>query len=398
MHNRDIARRLDDSVERITDAGPMVLRRARGCVPGTLPLPDGFGDAPQIAAYGGQMKAAICLIKNGQAMLGHHLGELDEVKTWDAFLQADQDYADLFDHRPESVACDLHPDFRASRHAVAKRLPVERVQHHHAHLASCLGENGWPLDGGKVAGIILDGLGLGLDGTVWGGELLLGDYRDFERRGWLRPASLIGGDAASREPWRNALARLDQAGLSDWADELFGLKPLDTMRMAVHRQLNAPLSSSAGRLFDAVAALLGLCADRQSFEGEAAMQLEALAACGSDHPGYEMALVGEMFEPAEMFRQIRSELNSGAASEEIALGFHRGLARSFAGAARGLFEQGKAKAVVLSGGCFQNALLLEETIGQLGDVPILVHQKTPANDGGLALGQGLVAAAKAVSN
>ncbi|MBT26998.1 MAG: carbamoyltransferase HypF, partial [Rhodobacteraceae bacterium] len=213
LHDRKIARRLDDSVEQITPHGPMVLRRARGRVPGTLPLPKGFENAPQIAAYGGQMKSAICLVKNGQALLGHHLGALDNPLTYDAFLQADADYADLFDHRPELVACDLHPDFRASQFARSKGLPVVEAQHHHAHLAACLGENGWPLKGGKVAGIILDGVGLGPDGTVWGGEILVGDYHGYERAAWLKPAPLIGGDMAAREPWRNALVRLDQAGL-----------------------------------------------------------------------------------------------------------------------------------------------------------------------------------------
>ncbi len=157
MHDRDIARRLDDSVLRATP--PMVLRRARGLVPGTLPLPPGFAGAPQVVAYGGQMKAALCLIKNGQALLGHHLGELDEALTWDAFLQADADYAALFDHRPAVVAVDLHPDFRASRHGAERAegagLRLEPVQHHHAPLATCLAENLWPRDGGPAAGVIL---------------------------------------------------------------------------------------------------------------------------------------------------------------------------------------------------------------------------------------------------
>ena len=392
MHDRDIARRLDDSVERITPHGPMVLRRARGRVPGTLPLPEGFEGTPQIAAYGGQMKSAICLIKNGQALLGHHLGELDEALTYDAFLQADADYADLFDHKPELVACDLHPDFRASQHARGKGVPVVEVQHHHAHLASCLAENGWPLEGGKVAGIILDGVGLGTDGTVWGGEVLLGDYTGFERRAWLKPAPLIGGDMAAREPWRNALARLDQAGLSDWAEELFNSKPLEMARMAGARGINAPLSSSAGRLFDAVAAVLGICPDAQSFEGEAAMRLEALADA-TGHAGFGFGVNGGEIDPAPVFHALRGEVKAGKLAFAAA-SFHAGLARCFAGQAKALIEAGEAEAVALSGGCFQNARLLSETIRALGDVPVLIHTKTPANDGGLALGQAVIAAAQ----
>ncbi|MDX2482764.1 MAG: carbamoyltransferase HypF, partial [Pseudodonghicola sp.] len=255
MHDREIARRLDDSVERIAPQGPMVLRRARGRVPGTLPLPQGFESAPQIAAYGGQMKGAICLVKEGQALLGHHLGDLDDALSYDAFLKADADYAALFDHDPDRVACDLHPDFRASQHARSKGLPVEEVQHHHAHMVACMGENLWPLNGGKVVGIVLDGLGLGADGTIWGGEVLLGDYRSFERRAWLKPAPLIGGDMAQKEPWRNALMRLDQAGLGDFADKFWPDAPLGMLRQVAEKGLNAPMSSSAGRLFDAFAAV-----------------------------------------------------------------------------------------------------------------------------------------------
>ena len=399
MHDRDIARRLDDSVERLTPQGPMVLRRARGREPGTLPLPQGFADAPQVVAYGGQMKAAICLLKNGQALLSHHLGELDEALTVAEFLKADADYGALFDHRPDRVAVDLHPDFRATRHGRSRAevggLRLVEVQHHHAHLAACLGENLWPSDGGRVAGIILDGLGLGPDGTVWGGEILLGDYQGYERRHWLKPAPLVGGDRAQTEPWRNALVRLDQAGLTDWADALFPLAPRDLLRQAAAGGINAPRSSSAGRLFDAVAACLGLCPDRQSYEGEAAMRLEALAAEVAADPddGYELDRDGPALDPAPLFRSLWADHARAVAPARIAGRFQTGLARSFARRARALVDSGEARAVALSGGCFQNAGLLSATLAQLGDVPVLVHRKVPANDGGLALGQALIAAA-----
>ncbi|ANT59518.1 carbamoyltransferase HypF [Salipiger sp. CCB-MM3] len=393
MHDRQIARRLDDSVERITPQGPIVLRRARGRVPGTLPLPEGFADR-QVVAYGGQMKAAICLVKNRAALLGHHLGELDEALTWEAFLQADRDYAALFDHRPEAAACDLHPEFRASLHARATGLPLIEVQHHHAHLAACLGENLWPLAGGRVAGIVLDGLGLGSDGTVWGGELLLGDYHGFERRGWLRPAPLPGGDAASREPWRNLVMRLDQAGLGAEAECLLPGRPLALLRQMAERGVNAPLSSSAGRLFDAFAAALGICAEGQSFEGEAAMRLEALAAAAPECGAYPFASDGGVIDPAPLFAAWREDAAAGADPGVMARRFHAGLAEAFAAPARALVDRGEAAAVALSGGCFQNALLLDLTVRALGDVPVLIHRKTPANDGGLALGQALVALAR----
>ncbi|MCU0829011.1 MAG: carbamoyltransferase HypF [Tabrizicola sp.] len=393
MHDRDIARRLDDSVER--SQPPMILRRARGRVPGTLPLPQGFEGPPQVLALGGQKKGAICLLKNGQALLGHHLGDLDDVLCAEEFGKAVTDYAALFDHRPDLVAVDAHPGYRATQAGRAMGLPVAEVFHHHAHLAACLAENGWPLDRGKVAGIILDGTGLGPDGTVWGGELLLGDYLGFERRAWLKPAPLPGGDRAAREPWRNALVRLDQAGLSDWADEHFADRPREVLRHAVAKGINSPISSSAGRLFDAFAAVLGVCPGGVSYEGEAAMRLEAMASRSPDMGvGFDFVAAGPEIDPFSMWHDLRKLLVKGTSVSRIAWFFHAGLAFAFARKARGLVENGDALAVALSGGCFQNAVLHNLTVWALGEVPVLTHRVTPANDGGLALGQAVIAAAR----
>jgi hydrogenase maturation protein HypF len=274
-------------------------------------------------------------------------------------------------------------------------LPVAEVWHHHAHLAACLGENGWPLDGGKVAALVLDGTGLGPDGTIWGGEVLLGDYDGFRRAAWLQPAPLPGGDRAAREPWRNALARLDQAGLSGWADRLFAEKPCSLVRQAVQAGVNAPASSSAGRLFDAFAAVLGLCPDTQTYEGEAAMRLEAMARPG-DAP-LSFAVRDSVIDPAPIWPVVQDALVAGKPTEELAWRFHAGLARAFATAARRLVETGEARAVALSGGCFQNALLHSLVVAELAGIPVLTHRLVPANDGGLALGQALVAAARALS-
>ncbi|WP_424971373.1 carbamoyltransferase HypF [Dinoroseobacter sp. S76] len=402
MHDREIRRRLDDSVMRVLPSGPMVLRRARGNVPGTLPLPEGLRDAPPVVGYGGQMKGAICLTKGGEALLGHHLGEMDNLLTIEAFDQADADYAALFDHDPAAVACDLHPEFHASRHGAARAetlgVPLFEVQHHHAHMAACMAENGWSLEAGPVVGIILDGLGLGPDGTVWGGEVLLGSYAEFERSAWLTPAPLVGGDRAQAEPWRNALMRLDAAGLGDWADRVFADHPRDLLRQAAEAGVNAPLSSSAGRLFDAVAAILGICPDRQSYEGEAAMRLEALAGTWTGPaPGWaeEVALprTGPI-DPAPMLRALVAELQAGGDPAALAHGAHRWVADAVAAPARAAVEAGQALAIALSGGCFQNALLSRMVSERLGDLPVLTHGKVPANDGGLALGQAAVAAAR----
>lgn len=392
LHDREIVRRLDDSVERVGPAGPMVLRRARGRVPGTLPLPAGFEDGPQILAYGGHMKAAVCLLKRGQAVLSHHLGDLDDPLTREEYDRALADYAGLFDHRPERAACDLHPGYASTGVAEASGLPLARVQHHHAHLASCLGENGWPLEGGRVAAVILDGLGLGDDGTIWGGEVLLGDYRGYERAAFLRPAALAGGDLASVEPWRNALVRLDQAGLAEEADRLFGARPLGVLRQAVRQGLNAPLSSSAGRLFDAVAAVLGICGARQSYEGEAGMLLEGLA---EGDEVIEFGRTGKLIDPGPMLREIVARRRAGVPVGRLSAGFQGGLARAFCRAAREMVEEGQAGAVALSGGCFQNVALLGACLRELEGIRVLVHRQVPANDGGLAFGQALVAAARA---
>lgn len=392
MHNRDIARRLDDSVERHTPHGPMVLRHARGRAPGTLSLPSGFETAPQVTAFGGQMKSAICLLKNGEALLSHHLGDLDDALTWDEFVKAERDYTALFDHAPEVFACDLHPAFRASQYAAvqAEGQALVEVQHHHAHLCAVMAENAWPLHQGRVAGIILDGLGLGTDGTLWGGELLLGDYYGFERVAHLTSAPLVGGDLAQREPWRNGLMRLDQAELSGLADRIFAPMPRDLVRQAATKGINSVQSSSAGRLFDAVAAVMGICPTGQSFEGEAAMALEALATGHIAEP-YPF---GSDLSPVPLFAALAQDLQCGASLNHMAARFHAGLAEAFAAPARALVHGGQAQAVALSGGCFQNAVLLTEVVNRLGEVPILLHHKTPANDGGLALGQAVIAAAR----
>lgn len=397
LHDRDILRRLDDGVERLGPAGLMVLRRARGRCPETSPLPAGFAGAPQVIAFGGQMKAALCLLKDGRALLGHHLGDLDAAESWAAFRQAEADYLALFEATPQIVACDLHPDFATTRHALAGALPVVQVQHHHAHLAACLADTLWPRDGGPVAGIILDGLGLGEDGTLWGGEVLLGGYADVTRAAHLAPAPLPGGAAAQREPWRNLLVRLDAAGLAGLADALLPDAPRALVRQAVAAGINAPLSSSAGRLFDAVAAALGLVRGAQSYEGEAAMRLEALARA-ADGPAlpYPLRETGGVIDPAPLFVALAADLAAGTAPAMIAARFHAGLARAFCGVARALVQSGQARAVVLSGGCFQNTVLLRACLDDLAGLPVLTHRAVPAGDGGLALGQAMVAAARAL--
>jgi len=410
MHDRPIARRLDDSVARTAAGAPRVMRRGRGLAPMPLPLPQDFAGAPPVLAMGGELKSALCLTHGSKALLSHHLGDLDEPATGDAYEIALADYTALFTHRPQVVAVDLHPDYRATRLgeavALARGLVVERVQHHHAHVAGAMAENGWRRANGPVVGIALDGLGLGEDGTVWGAEVLVCDYRTSRRAARLSPIPLAGGDAASREPWRVLLAHLDRALGPAAVDgdphlaSLFAGKPVATLRAMVGRELNAPSASSAGRLFDAVAALLRLAPDRLSHEGEAAMALEAVAVTEAGTPPYPFALRPEAglteIDPAPLWQALMQDLHAGRNRGAMAAAFHTGLADVFATVAAHTAAAEGLATVAVSGGVFQNALLLEKTARRLRrhGLTVLVPAQVPANDGGLAFGQAVVAAAR----
>lgn len=404
-HDRPIARRLDDSVVHVAAGQVQVMRRGRGLAPAPRSLPPGFEQAPPVLALGGELKSAICLTTGGKALLSHHLGDLDEPATQDAFEQAIADYTALFDHRPAAVAVDLHPDYCASRFGAAlaaeRDLPLIAVQHHHAHIAAVMAEHGWPLESGPVIGVALDGLGHGEDGTVWGAEILLCDYRTSRRLARLKPIPLAGGDAANREPWRVLLAHLDAAlGPEAVPASLFTGRPAATLRAMIARGLNAPMASSAGRLFDAMAALLGLAPPRLSFEGEAAMALQAVAETAGDAAPYPFGCIetGELTEidPAPMWRAACADLAAARAPGVIARRFHAGVAEAFAGLALSLAARHGARAIALSGGVCQNALLLEMLVARLepSGRTLLLPGEVPANDGGLALGQAAIAAAR----
>ncbi|PPC90107.1 MAG: carbamoyltransferase HypF, partial [Methylocystis sp.] len=321
-HDRDIANRVDDSVVRVMAGRSRVLRRARGYAPAPLRLPSGFEKAPDLLAMGGELKATFCLVKDGQAILSQHQGDLENAATLDDYKRNLALYRSLFDHAPSAIIVDRHPEYLSSKlgraEADTRALPMIDVQHHHAHVAACLAENGRSLDAPPVLGIVLDGLGFGDDGTIWGGEFLLGDYLGYERLARLKPVVMPGGAQAVREPWRNLYAHLRAAGAFDATPFTFGDwsalngKPLATIDRMIAQGLNSPLASSCGRLFDAVAAALGVCADRQAYEGEAAARLEALAAAAPDETrGYalrisEPALID--IDAAPMWRAILDDL------------------------------------------------------------------------------------------
>lgn len=431
-HDRRIANRVDDSVVRVVAGRARVVRRARGYAPSPLRLPAGFEAAPGLLAMGGELKSAFCLLKDGEAVLSQHQGDLENEPTLTDYLKNLGLYAQLYAHQPEAVAVDLHPDYLSTKHgrelAGAGGLRLVPVQHHHAHVASCMAENGRALDAGPVLGVALDGLGLGDDGTIWGGEFLLADYRGYRRLATFKPVAMPGGAQAIREPWRNAYAHIvAEMGWPAFAMNFDGLelyrqldaKPIETLARMLAKGINAPLASSCGRLFDAVAAAMGVCADEARYEGEAAMRLEALAeeagltAVEEDlaYPFGMPNLKGSglpYIEPLMMWQALLGDLHLDTPKPVMAARFHKGLARAVAAmvakvsvvdgadGADGANGARVTDTVALTGGCFQNKLLFEEVARRLeaAGFRVLGHAAVPANDGGLALGQAAVAAAQ----
>ena len=413
LHDRPIVNRVDDSVVRMMYGAPRLLRRARGYAPATLSLPPGLENAPTVLALGGELKNTICLLKEEQAVLSQHLGDLEDARTAGEYERTIYLYGQMFDLDPALVAVDRHPDYRSTTvgRALAEgthRSLVE-VQHHHAHIASVMAESGWPVDAGPVLGIALDGLGYGQDGTIWGGEFLLADYAGFRRLGALRPAPLPGGVKAMLEPWRNTWAHLAthigwHGCLERWpAVELLqwlNRRPLATLEQMVNRGINSPISSSCGRLFDAVAAAVGIRRDTISYEGQAAIELEAAALdAPADAGRYPFRVnAGETMlwlDPAPMWSALMDDLAENADRATVSARFHGGLAAAICEMAAELAVQSGISTLALSGGVFQNRTLFEqvsEGLRQRG-LDVLSHQLVPANDGGLALGQAAVAAA-----
>jgi hydrogenase maturation protein HypF len=419
LHDRHIVNRLDDSVLRLIADTPVLLRRARGYAPTPLNLPDSFRAALPVVALGGELKNSFCLIKDGQAILSPHLGDLANASANAAYRQTLALYQRLFEHHPKVLAVDLHPDYLPSKigreWAAARGVTLVEVQHHHAHIAACLADNGIDLNAAPVLGIALDGTGYGDNGTLWGGEFLLADYRGYTRLASLAPVAMPGGELAIQQPWRLAYAHLRRT--SDWqslAAEFDGLayframadKPLATLNGMLDTGFNSPLTSSCGRLFDAVAAVIGVC-QQVSYEGQAAIELEAAVDTTAlrDNQGYPFAIVREAslprIEPQPMWQALLGDLRSGTAPGVIAARFHVGLAQALVQMIEHLRQRHGdlwSGRVALSGGVFQNAILSSELIRRLESrgVQVLRHAQVPANDGGLSLGQAAIAAAQTI--
>lgn len=398
MHDRDILVRNDDSVAGIAHGRPYFLRRSRGYVPLPIVL---AREVPCVLAVGADLKNTVCLTRGSMAFVSQHVGDQANLAAFDAFRDTIERLQRILAVRPGIVAADLNPDTMPSQWADGSRLPLVRVQHHHAHIASCLAEHGYEAD---AIGVALDGVGLGTDGAVWGGELLIASQAAFRRAGHLGYVRQPGGDRASQEPWRMAISHLVHAFGDAWEFRLpASLAAIAPQRRAavaelVRTGIASPWTSSAGRLFDAVSALCGLVQENL-FEAKAAMELEAAAyRAGVSSLGYEWSPVvgsdGIVLDPGELVRQIVEDLADGGDAEQVAARFHAAFARGWARACGIVRDQSGLSTVALSGGCMQNRVLTARMIDELEALgfQVLTQERVPPNDGGLSLGQAVVAA------
>jgi hydrogenase maturation protein HypF len=397
-HDRPIRTRTDDSVVRARRGGArLLLRRSRGYVPASLDLPL---QVPPLVACGAELKSTFCLAKGRRAWVSHHIGDLQNVETLMSLRDGIAHFEALFAVTPEVVVHDLHPDYLSTRYALERDgLRRVAVQHHHAHLAACLAEHG---ETGPAIGAIFDGTGLGTDGTIWGGELLVGDLAGFERAGHLHPVTLPGGDRAVREPWRMACAWLG-AALDDVPPRPASLAAIDGERWeAVARMARtgfaAPTTTSMGRLFDAVAALAGLRA-AVTYEGQAAGELEGAAARARPQRAYPLPVQAGppiVLDARPTMLAVAGDVEAGVEAALIASRFHAAVAIATARACAIAAERHAITTVVLSGGVFQNRLLLDAAQHALerDGLRVLVPERLPPNDGAISYGQAAIAAAQ----
>ncbi|MBI5824373.1 MAG: carbamoyltransferase HypF [Chloroflexi bacterium] len=415
MHNRDIHIRCDDSVVRVissqlsevsdstrklnTDYWSLIaypLRRSRGYSPFPIKLPF---EVPQILATGSELKNTFCITNINYAFLSHHIGDMENYETLKSFEQGVEHFEKLFRVKPEAIACDMHPNYLATRYALERaereNLPIFHIQHHHAHIAACMAEHGF--DGTRpVIGIAFDGTGYGEDGAIWGGEILVADYKSYQRAAHLEYFPLPGGDAAIKKPARTALALLWSLGL-EWDERLapvaeFCAEDQVTLRMQLEKKINTPMTSSIGRLFDAAAALAG---GRQTvnYEGQAAIEFESLAD-DAEGESYSFGMNQDQVEVRGVVEALINDSAGGVPISKISARFHNGLANILRVAALGIRRDFGINEVVLSGGVWQNITLLRRTMALLDGegFKVYIHKEAPTNDGGLSLGQAVIAA------
>ena len=393
MHNRPIFRQVDDSIVRIVLDRELMIRRARGYAP--LPVNCNLSNRA-VLTVGGHLKNTTAIVVGKELFLSQHIGDLETTPAYSAFQNTIDSLSGLYDFSPEVIVCDRHPDYLSSKYARKSGLPLIEVQHHFAHILSCMAEN--ELEG-SVLGVSWDGTGYGLDGSIWGGEFLHTAGSGFERAAHLRTFPLPGGESAVREPRRSALELLFEI----YGDDIFNrneLNPLKAfsslelknLRMMLMRKLNSPLTSSAGRLFDAVASIIGI-RHINGFEGQAAMELEFLTDEAESVECYPFDIKegspSVIVDWETMIRQIIDDMELGISKREIAVRFHNTLVEMIAAVARRINEN----RIVLTGGCFQNKYLTEHAVNRLRSEGFQTywHQRVPPNDGGIAVGQAYAA-------
>ncbi|CAN5240697.1 carbamoyltransferase HypF [soil metagenome] len=404
LHNRRIHIRTDDSIVRIMENGKyekskikspkskIVIRRSRGYAP--APVKTSFAFKKQILACGAELKNTFCLAKDSYAFLSHHIGDLENLETLKSFTTGIEHYKNLFNLQPEIVAHDLHPEYLSTKYALGLDAAKIGIQHHHAHIASCLADNAAE---GEVIGAAFDGLGFGTDGKLWGGEFFVADFGRAERVAHLEYAPMPGGAKAISEPWRMAAVYLEKTFGDDFLNleipfvENLNKQAWATLRQMIRTKTNCPETSSAGRLFDAAASLLNL-RNTVNYEGQAAIELEAIAEPGCAE-SYEFGIERNIIKTDTIIRAIVEDLLEKVSPSKISAKFHNGAAQMIARTARNVRRERKLNRVALSGGVFQNKLLLETTcrILRRDGFEVLTHSRVPTNDGGIALGQAAIA-------
>ncbi|MDI6843368.1 MAG: carbamoyltransferase HypF [Anaerosomatales bacterium] len=394
LHDREILARYDDSVARVGPRGVELIRRARGYAPFPLPAPEPAH--VDVLACGPEQKNTVTLLSGDHAFVTQHVGDMENAETFAAFERVIADYERLFRISPALVAHDLHPEYLPTKHALALGLPTEGVQHHHAHIASVLGEHAEP---GPVIGVAFDGTGYGTDGAIWGGEVLLASVTGFERFAHLEYVPLPGGEAAIRRPARMALGILAAFDLLDHPGASFLRQRLapgeeDVVLRMVERRLNTPRTSSAGRLFDAVAALAGI-RDDALYEGQAAIELEAVAD-RDEHGAYPFGWEAPVITTQSAVRAVLDDLSAGVGAPTVAMRFHRGLSLAIVDACERARRRTGLSTVAVSGGVFMNRILTSLALEELEarGFRVLTHVSLPVNDGGVSFGQAIVAWAR----
>jgi hydrogenase maturation protein HypF len=396
FHDRDIQMRCDDSVTKVWNGHPIMLRRSRGYAPHPVDLDFSM---KEILACGGELKNTFCLTKDNHAFISHHIGDLQNIEAYKYYQDSIEHYKNLFRIRPEAIAYDLHPDYLSTRYALdQKDIKPIGVQHHHAHIVSNMAENGL---NEKVIGVACDGTGYGTDGAIWGCEFMIADHADYQRRGHLKYLTLPGGDVSTKETYRMAISYL----YSVYGDKLLDIdipllnridhKKIAFIKSMIEKGINAPLTSSCGRLFDAVSSLIDV-RDDATYEAQAAIELEMIAETGIlDNYGYNIIPIDDKYiiNLDDMLQEIISDLNHKVSKGVISAKFHNTVADFIVSMCEKLRIESDINKVVLSGGTFQNTYLISETTRRLTEKGFITHfhKRVPTNDGGLSLGQAIVA-------